>query len=311
MTSPKVAAILCVRNSSTRLPNKPLVSYHPNGKSNLECIIDRVLTSRHNPRIVVATSNDRSDDTIANYITTRHTQIGSSGNDGSSVFLYRGELDNVVARFDGALKKFVPDAEFIWRVMGDCPLLDVGLNDWRTDVLQRTGADSILVNSPEPTYAAMGSVWSRAAWDYCAKNSSGSMLEHPGELIWERMSEFRILHDPGPESVYYQNIRTELDTEEDLEFFRQVWKEHYWDADFETRDSALLETKDVLTWLSSQPNIVAINSGVKEKTHSVYLHGHHRARRFVCKECGTAIGHRVNDKLSLTCPGCGEIRDYY
>jgi len=220
-----------------------------------------------------------------------------------------------VDRFDNALKKFVPDAKYIWRVMGDCPLLDVSLNDWRTDVLIRTGADSILVNAPEPTYAAMGSVWSREAWDYCAKMSSGSLLGHPGEYIWEHQQDFRILKDVGPENVYYQPIRTELDTEEDLEFFRRVWAECprgvFHDYERGNIEGTSIDTKSVLTWLSSQPNIVAINSHVQEKTHSTYLHGHNRARRFICQKCESVIAYRFNDKLSLRCANCGETRDYY
>ena len=301
MRSSKVAAILCARMTSSRLPGKVMRSYHPDGKNNLECIIDRLGASRYSPTVVVATSTDKSDNPIAEWA------------NGYVCNLYRGSLENVVARFDGALKQFVSDAEYVWRVMGDCPLLDVGLNDWRTDVLQRTRADAVLVNPPEPTYAAMGSVWSRSAWDFCAKESSGSLLEHPGELIWESMSQFRVVRDPGPESVYYQNIRTELDTEEDLEFFRQVWLAY--PAKIERMHEAFrpegLDTKGVLTWLSSQPNIVAINSHIEEKTHSTYLHGHRRARRFMCKNCSSVIGHRYNDKLSLKCPGCGETRDYY
>lgn len=308
MNNPKVAAILCARMSSERLLGKVMRSYHPNGKNNLECIADRIFTSRHNVHLVIATSVDKSDDAIEYWA----DDYGRSR--GDNFGFYRGDLRNVVRRFDESLKKFVSDASYVWRVMGDCPLLDVGLNDWRTDVLIRTGADSILVNAPEPTYAAMGSVWSREAWDYCAKMSSGSLLGHPGELIWENQSQFRILGDVGPESVYYQPVRTELDTEEDLEFFRQVWQGWQEECMDDIAPTDILyapDTKSVLTWLSSQPHIVAINSHITEKTHSTYLHGHNRARRFICQKCESVIAYRFNDKLSLRCANCGETRDYY
>ena len=303
MDKPRVAAILCARMSSDRLPGKALISYHPNGKTNLHCLLDRLQTSRHHPKIVVATSTDSSDDPIADFVLS----LG----DKSGVALFRGSLENVVGRFDNAVRRYAPDADTIWRVMGDCPLLDVGLNDWRTDVLHRTGGDAMLIVGPEPTYAAMGSVWSREAWDWCAKNSSGSLLEHPGEAIWQSNGQFRIIRDPGPESVYYQPIRTELDTEEDLEFFRRVWSEYDDEEDRAPTDKTILNTKSVLTWLSSQPNLVKINSHIQERTHYNPQHGHHRARKFICEKCREVIAYRFNDKLSLRCSSCGETRDYY
>ena len=306
MEKDKVVAIVCVRMSSERLPGKPLVSYHPGGKPNLECIVERVQTSRYNPKIVIATSTDKSDDTIAKWAEDK------------DVSLYRGSLENVVKRFDGALQKYCPEAGFIWRVMGDCPLVDIGLTDLRLDILDRSGADVITISPPEPTYAAQSSVWSRDAWNYCAKMSSGSLLPHPGEYIYENLGQFKTLHELGPESVYYQDIRTELDTEKDLEFFRQVWKgcdDHFWSSgnrgDAYNEFLHVLDTKSVLTWLSSQPHLTAINRDVPLKTKSTHLHGHSHARRFVCKNCSAVIGHRINDKLSLQCPSCGETRDYY
>ena len=172
-----VAAILCVRMSSDRLPGKPLVSYHPDGKNNLHCIIDRVLGSRHNVTLVVATSTDKTDDPIIAFLRGWYP-------------VFRGSLENVVSRFDGALTAYAKDANFVWRVMGDCPLVDVDLVDWRLDVLDRNKADAITIMQPEPTYAAQSAVWSRAAWDYCAKMSSGSLLQHPGEYICESFGSF-------------------------------------------------------------------------------------------------------------------------
>src|SRR3990167_7021862 len=110
MTQLNVAAIICVRMTSARLPGKPMLSYHPDGKTpNLKCIVNRVKTSRHNPVIIVATSTDKSDDVIASWTNKR------------GLLLYRGELDNVVKRFDGAVKT-LPMANYVWRVMADCPL---------------------------------------------------------------------------------------------------------------------------------------------------------------------------------------------
>lgn len=307
-----VAAIIAVRMSSQRLPGKPLVSYHPSGKHNLACLVDRVLTSRHNQTVIIATSTDKTDDPIATWVQKTPAPDWYDRSGTGHFALYRGDLENVVKRFDGALQTHAPNADLIWRVMADCPLVDVGLVDLRLDILSRNKADMMTILPPEPTYAAQASVWSREAWDYCAKMSSGSLLQHPGEYLYENYSQFKTLHELGPENVYYQNIRTELDTPEDLEFFKQVWLEygHYCDDRREV-SMTYLDTRDVLTWLSGRPEIVKINQHIEEKTKSTHLHGHHRARKYVCKECDTVIGNKVNDRLDLQCPKCGTVRQFY
>ena len=295
-------AVICVRMSSRRLPGKALCVYDPSGKTNLECIIDRVKTSRHNPKIVVATSTDHADDPIFNLASK--LVIGRC----------RGSLDNVVSRFDLAVVSqlgLVTEAstDYVWRVMADNPLVDVGLVDWRLDVLQRNKADVIMPILPEPTYAAQANIWSREAWDHCAKISTGSLLEHPGEAIYENLHEFRVITECGPESVYYQPIRTELDTPEDLEFFKRVWREYPGPR----YPNGHMDTDYVLQWLSTASDIVALNAHIEEKTHTTYLHGHHRARKFKCEneECGYTIAEKVNERLDVKCPRCGTTRSFY
>jgi len=307
----KLAAVICVRMSSKRLNGKPLVSYDGNGTANLECIIERVTTCRHNPAIIVATSTDHSDDEIEKWFR------GYSGR--SNLGFYRGSLENVTKRFNDALLENSAHSEYVWRVMADNPLVDVCLVSWRLDVLQRNKADVIMPILPEPTYAAQANVWSRAAWDFCAQHSSGSQLEHPGEYLYENLHQFRVIAECGPESVYYQPIRTELDTLDDLEFFRRVWK-NWNDVNWEFASESVRSgswagptTKETLLWLSTRPDIVALNAHIEEKTHTTYLHGHHRARRFKCAndECGYTIAEKVNERLDVKCPRCGTTRSFY
>ena len=311
MTS--VAAIICVRMASSRLSGKALCVYDEiSQKPNLQCIIERVLTSRHKPTIIVATSTDKADDPIEAFA----TKYGNAYNGYETLknfHLYRGDLNNVVRRFDEALKEFTPEADYVWRVMADCPLVDVGLADWRVDVLSRNKADVMTIIQPEPTYAVQASIWSKAAWDYCAKMSSGSMLEHPGEFIYEHLGEFKTIHEPGPENIYYQDIRTELDTPEDLEFFRRVWKEYRnlnTNGQFDENWN-LGDTGDVIDWLSLHSEIVAINQHIEMKTKSTHLHGHHRARDWMCKSCGHTVAVKINDALAVQCQKCGEERRFY
>lgn len=308
----KLAAVICARMSSQRYPGKALCSYDQNGTSNLQLIIERVKASRHEPKIIVSTSTNELDDEIAEFVQDY----------GNNVCLYRGDLDNVVQRFDRALKYYSDDAEWVWRVLVDSPLLDIGIADWRLDVLLRNKADVMTIVPPEPTYAAQASIWSREAWDYCAKHSSGSMLEHPGEFIYENLGMFKTIKELGPENVYYQDIRTELDTAEDLEFFKRVWKEFSGivtttelsgspETKIEINQFTSCDTREVLRWLSTRPDIVKINQHVQIKSKSTHLHGHHRARHFICQECQNIVAYKINDALEITCQKCGTTRRFY
>lgn len=312
-----VAAVICVRMASSRLLGKALCVYdEANKKPNLQCIIERVLTSRHKPAIIVSTPTDAADDPIEAFV-LKYRNAYNGYESLNNLHLYRGDPTNVVKQFNGALNEFAPQADYVWRVMADCPLVDVGLVDWRIDVLSRNKADVMTIIQPEPTYAAQASIWSRAAWDYCAKMSSGSMLEHPGEFIYENLGEFKTLHEPGPENVYYQDIRTELDTPEDLEFFRRIWNEYTNDTEQVSLDGRIrfrdtrISTRGALRWLSDHPEIVAINQHIEMKTKSTHLHGHHRARDWMCKSCGHVVAVKINDALAVQCQRCGEERRFY
>ena len=293
----KLVAVICVRMSSNRLSGKPLCVYDEHShKTNLECIIDRVSTSRHKPQVIVATSKSESDDPILALCSKKDWTW------------YRGDLQNVVSRFDGAIQAHAKEASRVWRVMTDNPLIDIGLVDHRIDVLERYKADLVVPILPEPTYAAQSNIWSRDAWGYCVKMSSGSLLEHPGEYLYENAGQFKTVYDPGPETVYYQPIRTELDTPEDLEFFKKVWVEY--DRDIEN-PRRLLYTEKVINWLYPRPDIVSINAHIQIKTSTTYAHGHPRARNWICKECGHIIASKVNDGLAINCQKCGTERRFY
>ena len=302
------AAVICARMGSKRYFGKSMAVYSPDGRPNLAHIIDRVLTSRHHQTIIIATSTDPNDNTIVEWVNKTPTPADYDRSGTGRYALYRGELDNVVKRFDGALTTHAPNTDFVWRVMADCPLVDVGLVDWRLDILSRNKADVITMIEPEPTYAAQASVWSREAWNYCAKMSSGSQLEHPGERIYNDLGEFKTLRELGPETVYYQDIRTELDTTEDLEFFRKVWNEG---PHIHSLPVSMPDTCQTMKWLSTRPDIVAINQHIEMKTKSYHAHGHPRARKYICQECDTQIGTKVNDRLELSCPKCGTVRKFY
>jgi spore coat polysaccharide biosynthesis protein SpsF len=109
-----ILAILQARMSSSRLPGKVLLPLA--GAPMIVRQIERVRRARRIDRLVVATSDDASDDKLT--LTLFREGIA----------VHRGPLDDVLARFVGALAAFGP-AEHVVRLTGDCPLADPAVID--------------------------------------------------------------------------------------------------------------------------------------------------------------------------------------
>ena len=104
-----ILAILQARMSSKRLPGKVLRPLA--GGPMILRQIERVRRSARIDRLVVATSEDRTDDVLADVL------------EGAGVEVFRGSLQDVLGRYIGALEAMGP-ADHVVRLTGDCPLID-------------------------------------------------------------------------------------------------------------------------------------------------------------------------------------------
>lgn len=291
------AVILAARMNSERLPGKVLAQYVPGSPiTNLEQIIARWRKSRRQPKIVVFTPAEPVNDPILDVC----EQL--------DVPCYRGNLD-VVGSMDGALRTYAPDARFVARALADNPLVDVGLADWRLDVLAESGAGGVWYGGDEIriTYAGTTDVWSRSAWEQIAVESLGIEREHPGLYFWNNLSKFDVVQLPLPLREYLRPVRTELDDCRDLEMLRLVWQEAY-DRDLLCRNT-ILSTLDALDILESRPEFSAINAEVtlKTMTEATWKKG----QNFGCKHCHHRVGAIVAGDLVVRCPRCGKPQKFY
>lgn len=277
---------------SERLPGKPLSVYCPSGMTNLEQIACRWLASDRSPRVIIATPSDPANDPIAEI--GYKLRLPVSRRDAT---LPR----NVVNEIDLALATHAPDARWVARALADNPLVDVTLADWRLDVLAETGADGLWYGGDHDriTYAGTTDVWSRAAWDRIAAESSGSQLEHAGAYYWDHISRFNVVTLPLPRREYLQAVRTELDTPDDLLMFRLLWPQ------CDTRS-----TLAALRHIEKFPEIARINAGVSVKSQTVASFPNHFKAR-LCPNCQHRYGSLVDGNLRLFCPGCGEPLTFY
>ena len=132
-----ILAILQARMSSSRLPGKVLMPLC--GAPMMVRQIERVSRARRIDRLVVATSAEASDDPIEK----------AMRREGIAVF--RGSLDDVQARFIGALDAFGP-AEHVVRLTADCPLADPNVIDATIETVLAAGADYGSNTPPHRTF---------------------------------------------------------------------------------------------------------------------------------------------------------------
>ena len=132
-----VLAILQARMSSSRLPGKVLLPLA--GAPMILRQIERVRRARRIDALVVATSVDASDDPLAQVLAD------------AGVAVHRGPLDDVLARFVGALDASGP-ADHVVRLTADCPLADPDVIDAVVEAVTAAGADYGSSTPPHRTY---------------------------------------------------------------------------------------------------------------------------------------------------------------
>jgi len=104
---------IIVRLGSSRLPKKNIMEIL--GKPMIELLIERIKQSKLIDKIVITTSSDSIDDPLEDLA----EKLG--------VFCYRGALENVMERINGAAHAF--DCDTIVELLGDNPLVHAELID--------------------------------------------------------------------------------------------------------------------------------------------------------------------------------------
>lgn len=218
--------------SSSRLPGKVLAPVL--GEPMMGRQIERIRRSRHIDRVVIATSEDASDDPVAAYAET----IG--------VDVVRGSLHDVLSRFLTALDRY-PAAETMLRLTADCPLADWRVLDALIEKHRASGADYTNNTSVKSfphgldaeamTPEALRRAGREAASDYDHEHVTPYLYSQPGRFRAEVLTRKPSL----------AHLRWTVDYPEDLEFVRHVYETlHPADPDFDT------EAVAALPWNSSR-----------------------------------------------------------
>ena len=226
-------AILQARMSSRRLPGKVLKPILDRPMISLQ--IERLKRSKRLSQIIVATSEDSSDDPIVDAIRF------------AGVDVYRGALDDVLTRFRGALKS-AGDPKTFLRLTADCPLADPDVIDLCIDH-HTSGGFEYTHNSPDWTFpkGLDVEVVELAAFDRVFVASQDPyQREHVTPYFYQHPNQFRIGRVKRDPPLRY---RWTVDTPEDFGFVSAVYADLYpQDPDF--------RMEDILEWQLANPEKV-------------------------------------------------------
>ncbi|WP_309646601.1 glycosyltransferase family protein [Phenylobacterium sp.] len=230
-----ILAVLQARMSSSRLPGKVMADVL--GQPMIARQVERLRRSRRLDHLVVATSDDPSDDALATYAASLDLDV------------VRGPLADVLARFIKALDAF-PEASTLVRLTADCPLTDWRVLDETVAAHLAAGAD-YTENMAVKTYPHgldVEVMTVEALRRAGAEATSAYDREHVTPYLYATPGRFRLADITRSPSLAH--LRWTVDLPEDLDFVRHVYETLYpGDPDFGT------EAVAALPWNSSRAKV--------------------------------------------------------
>lgn len=231
-----ILAVLQARMSSTRLPGKVLMPLA--GAPMIVRQMERVERARAIDRLVVATSIEPADDAIAEVARREGIEV------------HRGPLDDVLARFVGALDRY--PADHVVRLTADCPLADPEVIAAAIDLHLRSGADYTSNRPPTHAYPKgldVEVITAPALRRAAAEATTPDEHEHVTWGVWNHPERYGIawLSSPNADDG---DIRWTVDRPDDYAFVATVYDALY-------ADNHAFTTADVRAFLSGRPDLAA------------------------------------------------------
>jgi len=229
-----ILALLQARSSSSRLPGKVLKPIL--GKPMLLHQIERLSNSQMIDKLVVATSNNISDDAIEKMCTDNNIEI------------FRGNLENVLDRFYQCAKLYNPD--YVVRLTGDCPLSDWQIIDNMIQYYLDEGLD-YMKTSPKFPDGLDAEIMTMSALSEAKKKAVlPSEIEHVTQYINKKNIKFKIEYFDFDKDL--SHLRWTVDEPEDFVLVEKIYQALY-------EINPLFLTNDILDLLKRQPELTRIN----------------------------------------------------
>ncbi len=201
---------------SQRLPGKMMVKL--NGYPILEWVVKRSIFSKHIDEIVIATSNLKKDDIIAEF----------AKNNG--VNLFRGSEKNVLGRFAKAANKY--KADIIVRICADNPFIDAREIDRLINFFNKNKYDyacnhrDLLGSNYADGFGA--EILSSKLINKLNKSvKDANEREHVTLHILNNQESYRIAGVSAPKKIAFPKLRFDIDNIDDLERMKKICSQRY------------------------------------------------------------------------------------
>ncbi len=234
----KTAIFISVRNKSTRLPGKALLQIK--GRTMIEHLIDRLKLAKLPNLIVLCTSTNSQDDSLA--------EIAEK----NSIEYFRGSEDDVLYRYLKAGDKF--NVDFAVIALGDATFVDPEYIDKTIEFFKETDADFIKI--PElPIGTFTYGLKIEAVRKVCEMKDAtdtevwGGYFAHQGFDVRDLKVEEKELRHP--------EIRLVVDYPDDFELIKEIYKRLY-------QEDKIISLKEVTELLEAHPELLEINRKAQE-----------------------------------------------
>lgn len=239
-----VAAIIEARMTSTRLPGKILLPVL--GRPLLELLIERLRRASTIDTIVVATTNNATDDVVEELA----TRLG--------VRCFRGSEDDVLDRVLQAARYVA--ATVIVEVTGDCPLMDPAIVDRVVNALRKSGADyaSNILERSFPRGLDVQAFHTSVLQRVSELTNDPVDHEHVSLYIYEHPETFALANVASSLPLRFADLRLTVDTLADLEAVRAVFEA------LAPVDPAF-GFNEIAALADLRPEIFAVNASIDQK----------------------------------------------
>lgn len=242
--TPRIAATIEARMTSTRLPGKVLLEAV--GKPMLELMVERLRRVPSLDGIVIATTVNAPDDPIV----ALAERLG--------VGWHRGSEMDVTSRLLGAAAEH--GIEVIVETTGDCPLIDPDVVEECIQAYLEGGADYVS-NVLERTYpiGMDTQVFATSALaDVDRRTHSPFDREHGAVFMYKNPDLYSLRNVPAPPRFVDPELRLTLDTAEDYDLIVRVFEALY-------PDNPAFGLADIMALLGRRPDLREINAHVPHR----------------------------------------------
>lgn len=188
------------RMSSSRYPGKMLAPFK--GMPLIRHVVERCRATSKADNVIVLTSSDVSDDPLEAYLKS------------VNIPYYRGDLYNVVDRFQGALQEFPCD--YFVRICGDSPFIEASLIDSLLSSTLNEGYDFVsnVAHRTFPKGQSVEIMKSQVFQELLSKTLTDHECEHVTPYFYSNINDYKYLFVESKANLSPLNMC--VDTLEDL-----------------------------------------------------------------------------------------------